>query len=161
MRVTPEAYYLFDTPATGVSELCDAFKVRHMHESKNLGGGLGAKTPFGARTPARTPAPGHATPGQMSVRQVGRTPNPYGGQGSVPPATGFGGATPAPPSFATPAMPYGTSSYGSAPPPNLGGWQTPGFGVQPQPPAGPPGVHPARAAMIQQSEGGWTSQSGW
>ncbi|OSX65311.1 hypothetical protein POSPLADRAFT_1167539 [Postia placenta MAD-698-R-SB12] len=161
VRVTPEAYYLFDTPATGVSELCDAFKVRHMHESKNLGGGLGAKTPFGARTPARTPAPGHVTPGQMSVRQVGRTPNPYSGQGSVPPATGFGGATPAPPSFATPAMPYGTSSYGSAPPPNLGGWQTPGFGVQPQPPAGPPGVHPARAAMIQQSEGGWTSQSGW
>ncbi|KAL6300573.1 SH2 domain-containing protein [Sparassis latifolia] len=28
VRVTPEAYYLFDTPATGVSELCDAFKVR-------------------------------------------------------------------------------------------------------------------------------------
>lgn len=29
VRVTPEAYYLFDTPATGVSELCDAFKVRY------------------------------------------------------------------------------------------------------------------------------------
>lgn len=28
MRVTPEAYYLFDTPAAGVPELCDAFKVR-------------------------------------------------------------------------------------------------------------------------------------
>lgn len=28
VRVTPEAYYLFDAPAVGVPELCDAFKVR-------------------------------------------------------------------------------------------------------------------------------------
>ncbi|CCM04612.1 uncharacterized protein FIBRA_06796 [Fibroporia radiculosa] len=143
VRVTPEAYYLFDTPATGVSELCDAFKVRHIHESKNLGGGgLGGKTPFGARTPARTPAPGHATPGHMSVRQVGRTPNPYG-QGSAPPPSGFGAPTPA--SYATP-MPYGSSSYG-----------VPGY---PPPPAsaGPPGVHPSRAGLIQQSD--WGSQGG-
>ena len=28
VRVTPEAYYLFETPAAGVPELCDAFKVR-------------------------------------------------------------------------------------------------------------------------------------
>ncbi|TFK76387.1 transcription elongation factor SPT6 [Pluteus cervinus] len=28
VRVTPEAYYLFDAPAAGVPELCDAFKVR-------------------------------------------------------------------------------------------------------------------------------------
>lgn len=28
IRVAPEAYYLFDAAAAGVSELCDAFKVR-------------------------------------------------------------------------------------------------------------------------------------
>ncbi|PSR77343.1 hypothetical protein PHLCEN_2v7944 [Hermanssonia centrifuga] len=28
VRVSPEAYYLFETPAAGVPELCDAFKVR-------------------------------------------------------------------------------------------------------------------------------------
>jgi transcription elongation factor SPT6 len=28
VRVTPEAYYLFDAAALGVPELCDAFKVR-------------------------------------------------------------------------------------------------------------------------------------
>ena len=28
VRVTPEAYYLFDAAAAGVPELCDAFKVR-------------------------------------------------------------------------------------------------------------------------------------
>lgn len=30
VRVAPEAYYLFETPAAGVSELCDAFKVRYV-----------------------------------------------------------------------------------------------------------------------------------
>ena len=30
VRVTPEAYYLFDTPAAGVPELCDAFKIRYV-----------------------------------------------------------------------------------------------------------------------------------
>src|SRR5258708_14355733 len=35
VRVAPEAYYLFDAPAVGVPELCDAFKVRHLHESQN------------------------------------------------------------------------------------------------------------------------------
>jgi len=29
IRVTPEAYYLFDAAAVGVPELCDAFKVRY------------------------------------------------------------------------------------------------------------------------------------
>jgi transcription elongation factor SPT6 len=29
VRVTPEAYFLYDTPVTGVSELCDAFKIRY------------------------------------------------------------------------------------------------------------------------------------
>lgn len=60
-------------------ELCDAFKVRHLHESQNFAAAAaGGKTPFGAgmRTPARA---GGATPGHMSVRQVGRTPNPYAG----------------------------------------------------------------------------------
>ncbi|CAL1704685.1 unnamed protein product [Somion occarium] len=140
VRVTPEAYYLFETPAAGVPELCDAFKVRHLHESQNLGGGgLGGKTPYGARTPARTPAPGHATPGRMSVRHVGRTPNPYGG---AP-----GGATP----FGAPPP----SALGMPPPPTpaYAGYQTPGYGSRPAGAGAPGGMNPQRAAMIQQS--GW------
>ena len=140
VRVTPEAYYLFDTPATGVSELCDAFKIRHIHESGRSGGGLGGgKTPYGAggRTPARTPAAGHATPGHMSVRQIGRTPNPYGPGGPVPGASNLGASTPA--YGVPPRTPYG------------GGYQTPN--------PGPAGVHPARAALIQQGDSG--GGSGW
>lgn len=30
VRVTPEAYYLFEAAAVGVPELCDAFKVRYV-----------------------------------------------------------------------------------------------------------------------------------
>ncbi|KZT70155.1 transcription elongation factor Spt6 [Daedalea quercina L-15889] len=145
VRVTPEAYYLFDTPATGVSELCDAFKIRHIHESGRTGGGLGGgKTPYGAggRTPARTPAAGHATPGRTSVRQIGRTPNPYGQSGQVPGVSSLGASTPA--YGVPPRTPYG------------GGYQTPN--------PNPPGVHPARAALIQQGDtgggGGW-GQGGW
>ncbi|KAJ3517179.1 hypothetical protein NLJ89_g675 [Agrocybe chaxingu] len=79
--------------AVGVPELCDAFKVRHLHESQNLAvAAAGGKTPYGAgmRTPARPP--GGATPGHMSVRQVpGRTPNPYSGAQTpfVPNPTNF------------------------------------------------------------------------
>ncbi|KAI0670362.1 transcription elongation factor Spt6 [Trametes maxima] len=143
VRVTPEAYYLFDTPAAGVPELCDAFKVRQ--KSMSLGGGLGApgggKTPYSSRTPGRTPAPGHTTPGHMSVRQVGRTPNPYGGASTHPSA-------PAPGAFAPPGY-GGASQYGGAP----SGFQTPSYGQPPPPsfgqPSAPPGVHPSRAAMIQ------------
>ncbi|KAI0726619.1 transcription elongation factor Spt6 [Fomitopsis betulina] len=145
VRVTPEAYYLFGTPATGVSELCDAFKIRHTHESGRAGGGLGGgKTPYGAggRTPARTPAAGHTTPGHVSVRQIGRTPNPYGPGGQVPGASTLGASTPA--YGAPPRTPYG------------GGFQTPN--------PGPAGVHPARAALIQQGDSGGGSgwgQGGW
>ncbi|KAI0647073.1 transcription elongation factor Spt6 [Trametes meyenii] len=146
VRVTPEAYYLFDTPAAGVPELCDAFKVRQ--KSMSLGGGLGApgggKTPYSSRTPGRTPAPGHATPGHMSVRQIGRTPNPYGGASTHPSA-------PAPGAFPQPSY-GGASQYGGAP----SGFQTPSYGQPPRPPpsgfgqpSAPPGVHPSRAAMIQ------------
>ncbi|KAI0780912.1 transcription elongation factor Spt6 [Trametes elegans] len=155
VRVTPEAYYLFDTPAPGVPELCDAFKVRQ--KSMSLGGGLGGagggKTPYGGRTPGRTPAPGHVTPGHMSVRQIGRTPNPYGGASTHPSA-----AAAAPGAFPQPGYggmsQYGTPQYGAPP---SAGFQTPGY-QQPggpsygQPPA-PPGVHPSRAAMIQGN--GW------
>lgn len=128
VRVTPQGYYLFDTPAAGVSELCDAFKVRHLHESQNLGGGgLSGKTPYGARTPARTPAAGHATPGRMSVRTVPtRTPNPYGG---VPPS-----AMPPPP---PPPPVGGTTPYA--------GFQTPGGGYPGRPPQPP----------LAQRNGGW------
>ncbi|KAG6917973.1 hypothetical protein DXG01_017157 [Tephrocybe rancida] len=149
VRVTPEAYYLFDAAAVGVPELCDAFKVRHLHESQNIASAAaGGKTPFGAgaRTPAR-PQTGGATPGRMSVRQVGRTPNPYNGTTpyhapSAPnPIGGPGPASGYPPS----QTPYG--------------YQTPSHrpaSFQP-PPQLPAGMNPARAAMIQQK----TGTSGW
>lgn len=156
VRVAPEAYYLFDTPAPGVPELCDAFKVRHLHESQSLGGGgAGGKTPYNGRTPARTPGPlGSATPGRMSVRQVGRTPNPYG-----PPTGGPMGGT-------TPAYPPPASSWGMPPPTTPYGYQTPApFGQQPPPPppnSVPPGMNPQRAALIQNSTGAWNQPGpGW
>lgn len=124
----------------------------------SLGGGLagasGGKTPFGARTPGRTPAAGHATPGHMSVRQVGRTPNPYGvpgvPPGVPPPAAGF------PPAF--PGYPGGQQQYGGGfqPPPGYPQPGAPAFGQPPPPGAGPPGIHPSRAAMIQGN--GWGAQ---
>jgi transcription elongation factor SPT6 len=56
-----------------------------------MGTNVGGKTPYAGRTPGhrtpghrtpghRTPGhrtPGHRTPGAMSIRQAGRTPNPY------------------------------------------------------------------------------------
>ncbi|KAF8636737.1 hypothetical protein AX17_003540 [Amanita inopinata Kibby_2008] len=144
VRVTPEAYYLFDAAAVGVPELCDAFKVRHLHESQNFANAASGKTPFGAgaRTPAR---PGGTTPGHMSIRQVGRTPNPYGG------------TTPAP--YSGPPI----SSYG-LPPSTPYGYQTPHRPHNYPPtsrPLGPPGMAD-RAAVVPQhnSNPGWGS-SGW
>ncbi|KAJ7063371.1 transcription elongation factor SPT6 [Mycena amicta] len=146
VRVTPESYMLFDAAAVGVPELCDAFKVRHLHESQNQqAAAAGGKTPFGAggRTPAR---PGNATPGHMSVRQPARTPNPYGGA-----------ATPSrygPP----PGIPQAVYGYApNQPPPAPYGYQTPGH-PPPFPPPGQPlpgGMNPQRAAMIQQGGMGW------
>ncbi|KAJ7172406.1 transcription elongation factor SPT6 [Mycena filopes] len=147
VRVTPEAYYLFDAAALGVPELCDAFKLRHLHETQNAtAAAAGGKTPFGAgaRTPAR---PGNATPGHMSVRQAARTPNPYTG-GATP--ARYGGATPAP--FT--GVPQ--AAYGLPPQPPYG-YQTPSH-RPPFPPPGQPlpaGMNPARAAMIQQGGSGW------
>ncbi|KAG6845335.1 hypothetical protein H0H87_010792 [Tephrocybe sp. NHM501043] len=147
VRVTPEAYYLFDAAAVGVPELCDAFKVRHLHESQNMAtAAAGGKTPFGAgaRTPAR-PQTGGATPGRMSVRQVGRTPNPYSGAAPFNAPSGpTGGYMPS-------QTPYGYQTPSHRPP---------GFQPPPQPPAG---MNPQRAAMIQQNGGasGWGQSSGW
>ncbi|KAI9509640.1 transcription elongation factor Spt6 [Russula earlei] len=134
VRVAPEAFYLFETPATGVPELCDAFKLRQIHDSQNLGSGAGGKTPYAARTPGRTPAlSGMATPG---LRPSGRTPNPYGGQ-SVHPSTMAGRATPA------------QSAVSGAAPPSAA------FGAP-----DPVGVS-QRAALIQ-NDGGWgTGSGGW
>ncbi|KIY43359.1 hypothetical protein FISHEDRAFT_53087 [Fistulina hepatica ATCC 64428] len=142
VRVTPEAYYLFEAAAVGVPELCDAFKVRHLHESKNMANG--GKTPYGAG--GRTPARGHATPGHASVRHLGRTPNPMFARpfDGTTPVPNYGGATPA-------SYP---SSYPSLPLPL----------PLPPPPSGfarpPPGMNPERAAMIQQG-GGWGGNGGW
>jgi transcription elongation factor SPT6 len=139
VRVAPEAYYLFDAAAVGVPELCDAFKVRHLHESQNFANPAGGKTPFGAggRTPAR---PGGTTPGHLSVRQMGRTPNPYGG------------TTPAP--FSAPAV----SSYGM-PPSTPYGYQTPHRppNYPPTRPLAPPG---ATAVPQHNASSGWGG-SGW
>ncbi|TDL24763.1 transcription elongation factor Spt6 [Rickenella mellea] len=158
VRVSPEAYYLFDTPVSGVAELCDAFKMRHLHQSQNLGGVAGNKTPYGAgrMTPARTPGhrtPGHATPGHMSVRQVPRTPNPY--SGTTPAPTAYPAATPVPfaqgaPWLGAPLQGYGFQTPAAYPPP------PPGYPAQP--PNAPPGMDPGRAAMLQQNAGG---SSGW
>ncbi|KAF5380895.1 hypothetical protein D9615_004007 [Tricholomella constricta] len=152
VRVAPEAYYLFDAAAVGVPELCDAFKVRHLHESQNIANAAaGAKTPFGAgvRTPAR-PQAGGVTPGRMSVRQVGRTPNPYSGATPYNGPNPYSGPLPGP-GYLPPQTPYGYQTP-SHRPPNL----------QPQPPV-PPGMNPARAALMQQNAGtsGWGQGSGW
>ncbi|KAF5373643.1 hypothetical protein D9758_000608 [Tetrapyrgos nigripes] len=136
VRVTPDAYFLFDAAAVGVPELCDAFKVRHLHETQNLANAAaGGKTPFaGGRTPGR---PGHATPGRVSVRQpVGRTPNPYGG------------ATPAPHYGATPSTyaGHGQTPYGH---------QTPHRGF----PGPPPPSIPGQTPVVQHTgTPGWASQ---
>ncbi|KAJ8463983.1 hypothetical protein ONZ45_g17395 [Pleurotus djamor] len=136
VRVTPEAYYLFEAPAPGVPELCDAFKVRHLHESQNAANAqAGGKTPYAGRTPAR---PGHATPGHFSVRQPARTPNPYGG------TTPFSGA------------PTPQSQYGYQTPRPPGGYPPPG-----QPSTLPAGMNPERAAMIQNSNGWGQGGGGW
>ncbi|TFK29990.1 transcription elongation factor SPT6 [Coprinopsis marcescibilis] len=138
VRVTPEAYYLFDAAAVGVSELCDAFKVRHLHESQTRAQN-GGKTPYGAglgRTPARPL--GAATPGHASVRHIMQTPNPYG------------------PAAAPPQVPYGTSTYS--------GYQTPAHRPHnaPLPPGQPSGVPPRPPAMpIHQSSSGWGKGGNW
>ncbi|EEB95724.1 hypothetical protein MPER_05263, partial [Moniliophthora perniciosa FA553] len=141
VRVAPEAYYLFKAAAVGVPELCEAFKVRHLHESQNLANAAaGGRTPYGGRTPGRPS--GHATPGRTSVRPVGRTPNPYGG---ATPAASYG-ATPShygPPGQASSTYGYQTPSH-RAPPPTL-----------------PHEMHAARAAMIQQSSNWGNQGSGW
>ncbi|THU88395.1 transcription elongation factor SPT6 [Dendrothele bispora CBS 962.96] len=140
VRVTPEAYYLFDAAAVGVPELCDAFKVRHLHESQNFANAAaGGKTPFaGGRTPAR---PGHATPGRASVRQpIGRTPNPYGG-GTPAPGPHYG---------ATPSNYSGQTPYG---------YQTPSHRF-PGPP--PPSMSGQTPMMQPTGNSSWPSQrSGW
>lgn len=145
VRVAPEAYYLFEAAAVGVPELCDAFKVRHLHQSQNLAtAAAGGKTPYGGRTPGRPS--GMATPGRASVRAPARTPNPYGG------------ATPAPhysatPSHYPPPSAPGQTSYG---------YQTPSHPPgQSYPPPMPHGINPARAAMIQQSSAWGNQGSGW
>ncbi|KAI6102266.1 hypothetical protein F5141DRAFT_1242085 [Pisolithus sp. B1] len=49
MCVTPESYCMFEAPVAGVPELCNAFKVRHLHQSQNLTNmGARGKTPYGA-----------------------------------------------------------------------------------------------------------------
>ncbi|TRM62754.1 SH2 domain-containing protein [Schizophyllum amplum] len=157
IRVAPEAYYLFDAAAVGVSELCDAFKVRHLHESQNLASG--GKTPYPGAGGGRTPARGHATPGHMTSR--GRTPNPYAG-GTTPRPPPGGGVTPRPPpngAFPGGATPMPTA-YGAPPmgPPA-------GFGAGSWTPAqsAAAGMNPQRAAMLQQAggSGGWGGGGGW
>ncbi|KAG5652250.1 hypothetical protein H0H81_005645 [Sphagnurus paluster] len=136
--------------------LCHHSLPRHLHESQNVANAVaGGKTPFhGGRTPAR-PQAGGATPGRMSVRQVGRTPNPYSG------ATPYNGPAPQNPFGAAPP-----GSFNVPPPQTPYGYQTPSHRPPnfPPPPTNiPPGMNPARAALLQQNTGpsGWTQGSGW
>jgi transcription elongation factor SPT6 len=119
---------------------------RHIHESQNPSG-AGGKTPYGGRTPGRTPAlgrtPGHVTPGRGGVtpgRQSVRVAPPTNTYSQQPPPQAY--------------PPYGQPPYSGYPPPP----RPPGE----MPPPPPNGVHPSRAAMIQNSTGasGWGQQSG-
>ncbi|EJD52929.1 hypothetical protein AURDEDRAFT_110772 [Auricularia subglabra TFB-10046 SS5] len=97
VRVLPQFYQLFDATAPSVAQLTDAFKMRHLHETSKAA--HGGKTPYGAglgMTPAGGRTPGSATPGRMSVRGVGRTPNPYV-SAAAPPAPGAPGSMGPPP----------------------------------------------------------------
>ncbi|KAJ7581475.1 transcription elongation factor SPT6 [Mycena floridula] len=153
IRVTPEAYYLFDAAAVGVPELCDAFKVRHLHETNLAASG---KTPFGAgsRTPAR---PGQATPGHASVRHPARTPNPYGGatpSSRYPPSAPPSNYAPTPGASNYAPTPGAMSNYGYQTPHGM----TPGNGMTPGMPVG---MNPARAALIAEQNRAGGSWPGW
>lgn len=125
--------------------------LRHLHESQNAAAAAaGGKTPYGAgrMTPGRTP--GYTTPGHMSVRQAARTPNPY--------------PTAAPPISSLSMGGWSTPAQSQAFP----GYQTPGHSRPPAsafPPMGsssvPSGIHPSRAAMIQNSAMSGGSGSHW
>ena len=91
-----------------------------------------------------------ATPGRASIRQTGRTPNPYGGQ-SVHPSAMAGRATPAP---------SAASNFAQTP---LAGYQTP-FGQRTAPSSAgfgqsdPVGIN-QRAALVP-NDGGWGAGAG-
>ncbi|KZT53981.1 transcription elongation factor Spt6 [Calocera cornea HHB12733] len=121
IKVTPRGYRLLDGgEVPSVPELCNAFKMRYVQQSSQVGSGRpsGGKTPYGAGTTpygAGGMTPSSRTPGYRTSSHlpVGRTPNPYGGGAAhtpnpygqtprpVPPAGGYGydpragGATPA------------------------------------------------------------------
>lgn len=108
-------------------------------------------------TPGRTPShrtPGHVTPGHLSVRQPSRTPNPYfNPTGGVVPggASQYGGST----------QPW---SQGGATPAQWGGHRTPLPPSNAAPPSNAPyGMHPGRAAMIQNASASneWDSNARW
>ncbi|KAI6098441.1 hypothetical protein EDD16DRAFT_1498342, partial [Pisolithus croceorrhizus] len=79
MCITTESYCLSKAPITGVLELCDIFKVRHLHQSQNLtNANVREKLPHsaGAHMPAWTP--GHVVPGQIWQTPLGYwTPSVY------------------------------------------------------------------------------------
>ncbi|KAF8576398.1 transcription elongation factor Spt6 [Ramaria rubella] len=131
VRVSNASYFLFDTEVPTVPSLCDAFKYRHIHESQNPGGSGGGKTPYGGRTPARTPATGR-TPGHV-------TPGHHSVR--VPPPSTYG----QPPT----SQGYGQPPYPGYPPPRPSGGMPPN------------GVHPSRAAMIQNNSGWGQSSGNW
>lgn len=85
----------------------------------------------------------------MSIRNVGRTPNPYGPRPTGGATPAYGGAPP-------------VTNYGLPPQTPYGGYQT--QAAYPPGPVGvPTGMNPQRAAMIQQAEeggGGWGQSAG-
>ncbi|EJU05190.1 hypothetical protein DACRYDRAFT_19769 [Dacryopinax primogenitus] len=142
IKVTPRGYRLLDGgEVPSVPELCNAFKMRYVQQSSQVGTGRpsGGRTPYGAGT---TPygagglTPSARTPGYRTSSHlpVGRTPNPYGGTShtpnpygqtprAVPPAGGYaydpraGGHTPAGGGW-TQAQEPATDGWGAG----AGGW---------------------------------------
>lgn len=147
VKVTPEAYVFFGEKLPSVPQLCDAFKMRHIGPlagARPLHSGM---TPYGARTPGgRTPAASRP-PGPPAQS---KTPNPYHTPSYQQPSM----STPQqyPPQMTTGPQLLG---YGVPPP------QTPSWGGMPPPQHGgmPSGIHPSRAAMLQQSSG-WGPPAG-
>ncbi|KZO97710.1 hypothetical protein CALVIDRAFT_535812 [Calocera viscosa TUFC12733] len=136
IKVTPRGYRLLDGgEVPSVPELCNAFKMRYVQQSSQVGSGRpsGGRTPYGAGTTpygAGGMTPSARTPGYRTSTHlpVGRTPNPYGGASHTPNPYG---QTPRP---VPPAGGYGYDPRAGGATPAGGGWG--GAPQQAQTPAG-------------------------
>ncbi|KAG8966029.1 Transcription elongation factor spt6 [Tulasnella sp. 419] len=149
-----------------------------------------SRTPAGAQTPGRA-TPGHMSSRQTpaTAAMMGKTPNPYANSSKTP--NPYAGNQPQVPAGRTPVPPHSASGgWGSTPSGggswgsgangsanggwdsntsntsnSAGGWNNSnsgGWGPPSSATSGPPGMNPARAAMIKDSSknGGWGAPSG-